>query len=103
MVESERRQQSYRHTFRVVEGNRAGVIIWVSGDTKSKDGGGELRKLKMNGYMAVNQGASKIFSRIKWLSVKSSCCLRHLCPCEEEHSTSYEALINRSMVDSWNL
>lgn len=54
-------------------------------------------------YMAVIQGVSKVFSGMKWFNFKSSCDLHHLCPCEEEHSTSYEALIKRSMVDSWNL
>lgn len=77
-VESGRRHHLYWHTFRIVGGNRSGVIIWVSGDRKSKDGGGELRKVKTKGYMAVNQGPSKVFSGIKWLSLKSSRCLRHL-------------------------
>lgn len=51
---------------------RAGIIIWVSGDRKSKHDGGYLRNLKMKGYVLLNQGASKVFSGIKWLSFKSS-------------------------------
>lgn len=63
----------------------------------------ELWKLKMKGYMAVNQGESKVLSGIKWLNFKSSYCLQHLCPCEEEHGTSYEAVMKRSKADSWKL
>lgn len=103
MAESGRGYPLYWHTFSGYGGDRVRIIVSVTGDMKPKDGNEELWKLKMKGYMAVNQGESKVLSGIKWLNFKSSYCLQHLCSCEGEHSTSYEAVMKRSMVDSWKL